>query len=156
MKLTNPNALVAYSAITSLIKQGNVLPGLTSLRSARNLRMLEPFAVPYEQKRIELIQRLGVQDAVTGNWSVDPSSPAWAEFSAEFDPMAAEEHEVALYTIPLADVLKGYSVDAEGKVRLLNFSGAELGALDHLGIISDGENAAPATPAKQGRKRRPR
>lgn len=152
MKITNPQAVLAYNCLSALIRPGNVLPGLTGLRADRNLRKLEPIASPYEKKRVELIQRLGTQGE-DGSWTVEPGSAAWKEFAAEHDPMAAEEHDLDLYVIPLAEILKGYSSDAEGTVRLLNFAGAELGALERLGIVTDGDPAD--APTKGRRQRRP-
>ena len=136
MKLTNAQVKAALDCMGVLCGENNRLPVVAALKADRTLRALSAAWEPCEAIRKQLVQDHGEDHE--GGKRVMPGMAGWPAFVEAYNEMAAQEADVAVEPITVADVEKGYSRDPEtGKKDALDISPAHLGALVEIGIIEE-------------------
>ena len=135
MKLSNENVRKAAEAVAQLCHPTNRLPVLAQLAAARNLSALRTAWAPVNDVRNKLVEEHGEQNGQ--GFHVKPTMPGWPAFVKACELMGAEEQDVPVQPLKIADIEAGYSRDPEtGKRGLLEIGAEQLGDLIELEIIT--------------------
>ena len=135
MKLTNGQIQAAVEAMGELCGPLNRLPTLAALKAARTLRAMAHAWEPCDAVRRRLIEEHG--EAIPGGHQVRPGMPGWEAYVAAIAEMGAQEQEVAVEPVALADVEAGYSRDPETRRKgPLDVAPVRLGLLIELGLVA--------------------
>lgn len=101
MKLTLTKAALGFIALQKIGTEK--LPIKQAYNLQRNMRILEPDAKAYDEKRVELIKtKYGTEDEATGNWSI--ANKQMEAFNKELEELGSEEVELDIHTIVMETV----------------------------------------------------
>lgn len=105
-KLTIKNIISAHGALLDLSQNDRankfVFSSAIRLRLALNLRQTRPVFENYEERRVELVEKLGSPATASGTSRVKPEN--LPTFKAEHDAMLKEETDVQLNPLKEAEL----------------------------------------------------
>lgn len=115
IKLETKMALMSFHALQQL--GGGKLPFQVSMDIAHNQRVLSPFVDDYEERRKELVVKMGVLDEATGHHNVAEKNQK--KFSDTMEEWSKVEHEFeGLKIVDMGDFGKNFQVESNVLVPL--------------------------------------